>query len=186
MTRTFIAIELPHGIKKEIAGFQENIASSGFPVRWIPVKNIHITLKFIGEIPESLVQQIERDILTSPPMCEPFTVKIGGTGVFPNLKRPRIFWVGIAAGGHEIQLLSSALEEQLFSLGIPKEERKFRAHITIGRFRHQRHMKTIQEFVSQNILNAGEFQVEKIVLMKSTLRPSGAEYSVVKEHSLLE
>ncbi|KPK91426.1 hypothetical protein AMJ80_07330 [bacterium SM23_31] len=184
MIRTFIAIDIPSNIKEEIVHFQEETAGAGLPVRWIKSQNIHLTLKFIGEIPESLVNQVIKDIFEGPSLGKKFKITIGGTGVFPNIRRPRIFWVGITSGQDETGKLANCLEERLVHLNISKEKRPFSPHLTIGRFRESYRIKNLENFISSEILHAGSFAVDGVKLMKSVLKPSGAEYSELAVHSL--
>lgn len=184
MIRTFIAIEIPDEIKGKIARFQKQVAADEKSIRWVNVKNIHITLKFIGEIPESLVEKIVISIFEKPPQINTFEIGLKGTGAFPNLRRPRVVWVGITSGNEQLTKLVTYLEAQLTILGIPKENRKFKSHVTIGRIKNNQKLKNPEIFDNPDALDAGEFQAQKIVLMKSELKPSGAEYSVLAEQSL--
>lgn len=184
MIRTFIAIEIPSDIKEEIARFQEETASAGFQVRWVKSQNIHVTLKFIGEIPETLVHQVIKDVFEEPSLGEKFQITIGGTGVFPNIRKPRILWVGITSGENEITQLTNRLEERLALLNIPKEKRPFHPHLTLGRFKKSHRINNLGNFISSDILCAGSFTVNAVKLMKSVLKPSGAEYSDLAVNSL--
>ena len=184
MIRTFIAIEIPDEIKGMIARFQKQVAADEKSIRWVNVRNIHITLRFIGEIPESLVEKIVISIFEKPPQIDTFAIGLKGTGAFPNLRRPRVVWVGITSGNEQLTKLVTYLEAQLTNLGIPKENRKFKSHVTIGRIKNNQKLINSGIFDDPDLLNAGEFQAQKIVLMKSELKPSGAVYSVLAEQSL--
>lgn len=177
MIRTFIAIEIPPDIKEEIARFQVETTDAGFPVRWVKSQNIHVTLKFIGEIHETLVRQVIKDVFEGSSLGKKFQITIGGTGVFPNVNKPRIFWVGIMSGQNELIQLANRLDERLALLKIPKEKRTFRPHLTIGRFRQPHGIKNLENFISSDILYAGSFSVDAVKLMKSVLKLSGAEHS---------
>lgn len=184
MIRTFIAVEIPQEIKEIIADFQKSLAEERFPIRWVKPDNIHLTLKFIGEIPESVIAEIEQNIFHAPPICEPFEITISGTGVFPYMRKPRVFWLGITNGTEELVGLAQLVEEKLVPFNIKKEKRKFRSHLTIGRFKKAARVTGLGRFLSPDILYAGTFKVREIILMKSVLKPSGAEYSRIAVHSL--
>lgn len=183
MIRTFIAVNLPQNIKDALYKLQQDLSADKLPIRWVKTESIHITLKFIGEIHEEIVKKISDDLFTIPPICEPFTITISGTGVFPNAKRPRILWVGITEGDEILAELAKSFEEALLPLKIPKEGRPFRPHITIGRFTLQRPLKNTN-ILSPNIFPPQTFTTDKISFMKSTLKPSGAEYSTIAENLL--
>lgn len=153
-------------------------------IRWVNVGNIHITLKFIGEIPESLAKNIVINIFEKPAKIKTFEIGLKGTGVFPNLRRPRVVWVGITSGKEQLIKLVTDLESQLSELGISKENRKYKPHITIGRIKHNQKLNDPKMFDNQEALDAGKFPAQKIVLMKSELKPAGAEYSVLAEQLL--
>ncbi|MFC1563876.1 RNA 2',3'-cyclic phosphodiesterase [candidate division KSB1 bacterium] len=176
MIRTFIAVKIPSVIQQVISDFQKSVSEEIPGIRWIKPENIHITLKFIGEIKEELVDRIIRDVMNVPQGEKKFDLSISGTGVFPNLKRPRIFWIGINRGSKKLSKLASCIEDRLIPMGIQKEKRSFKPHITIGRFKNIPHISGLSEFVSPEVFGECEFPVSEFHLMKSTLMPTGAEY----------
>lgn len=184
MIRTFIAIEIPDKTKEKIARFQKLHTAKNLPVRWININNIHITLKFIGEISESLVERIRKEIFEQPVKHESFELSIQGTGVFPNSVKPRILWAGIESGAKQISEIAADIDCKLNDLGIPKETRSFKPHITIGRFRARNKPENLDMLIAPGALESGAFTVEKVALMQSVLKPSGAEYSKLSEFSL--
>ena len=186
MIRTFIAVNLPPEIKDALYGLQQDLSAERLPVRWIKPESIHITLKFIGEIPEELVQHIKTELFETPtPLCEPFPITISGTGIFPNARRPRILWVGITKGAEQLAGLAKYFEDALLPLNIPKEDRPFKPHITIGRFTNQNPIKNAAAIISPAVPEPMTFTANAVFFMKSTLKPSGAEYSVIFEHNLI-
>ncbi len=185
MIRTFIAIEIPAEIKQKIVKFQESINIKYFPVRWTKAQNMHITLKFIGEIEENLVDKINKELMTPPPLSEPFEISISGTGVFPNPQKPRVMWTGIRDGVNKLTDLSKKVENILLEYGISKEERNFKPHLTIGRFRGRLKIEDNKKYFSPDLLNTGSFEVSEILFVKSILNPTGAEYSNIGVHSLI-
>ncbi len=184
MIRTFIAIEIPQDIKEEISGFQNSLKDKNFPVRWVRPENIHITLKFVGEIPGEVVNNIKQEFEKSPPLIEPFSCTVGGTGVFPNLKRPRVFWAGIKNGAEETIALAGTIDRFVREFDIEREKKRFSPHLTIGRFKRPFQVTGLENFLSDDILNTGNFSVGKIVFMQSVLKPLGPEYTPLAYHSL--
>ena len=130
------------------------------------------------------MEKIVISIFEKPPQIDTFAIGLKGTGAFPNLRRPRVVWVGITSGNEQLTKLVTYLEAQLTNLGIPKENRKFKSHVTIGRIKNNQKLLSSGIFDDPDARDAGEFQAQKIVLMKSELKPSGAVYSVLAEQSL--
>ena len=184
MIRTFIAIKIPDDIKGRIAQFQKRAAAEERSIRWVNVNNIHITLKFIGEIPESLVKKIVINIFEKPSLTNALEIGLKGTGVFPDVRRPRIVWVGITSGSEQLTKLVFELESKLLDLNIPKDSRKFKPHVTIGRLKQNQKLKDPEIFDDSGAFDAGQFMAKNIVLMKSDLKPSGAEYTVIAQQTL--
>ncbi len=186
MIRTFIAINLPDPVKKTISMFQHDASGDGFNVRWVKPENVHITIKFIGDIPQDLADRIKDEVFSAPPLYKSFALACGGTGVFPNLKRPRVFWAGITKGVKELTEIAEIVDDRLAALSISRENRPFRAHVTIGRFSRSPEDRAIRQFVSSELLSTEDISVNKMTFMKSELKREGPEYSVLAEHNFYE
>jgi 2'-5' RNA ligase len=186
--RTFIAIELPEQIKDSLAKLQEELKSSGADVKWVEPRNIHLTLKFLGERDDKKVKRITEILEEVALNHRTFQAKIDSLGGFPNLHSPRVIWVGISQGDGETKAIAQDLEENICKVGIPKEDRPFSSHITIGRTRSpvgkdklaQAITVSAEEIRKENL----EFTVGLITLFKSTLTPKGPIYEVLKAASL--
>jgi len=186
--RTFIAIELPQEIKNKLSGLQARLKQSGADVKWVEPKNIHLTLKFLGEIDEAKSVKVAGIIEDITRSSKQFQINLSSLGAFPKIEFPRVIWVAIAKGNQETVALAKDLEEKIEKLGIPKEDRPFSSHITIGRVRSplnkDKLVKALKEtenyFGGENI----EFGVTKITLFKSTLGSSGPVYEALKEINL--
>jgi len=183
--RTFIAIELPDQIKDKLAELQALLKKSGADVKWVKPDNIHLTLKFLGEIDEEKAIKVAEIMEDTARGAQQFQINLSSCGAFPKIEFPRVIWVAIDPGDLEAKALSKDLEEKIEKLGIPKEERPFSAHITIGRVRSllnkDKLIKALKEaesyFGGKNI----GFGVTKITLFKSALGPSGPSYAALKE-----
>jgi len=186
--RTFIAIGLPETIRDSLAGTQERLKNSGADVKWVEPANIHLTLKFLGEadngkLPEVIL--ILEDVIKDKKV---FQVSISSIGSFPRINSPRVIWVGTDKGSGETKKIAEELEEKLVKIGIPKEDRAFQSHITIGRIRSTLNREQlaqdlnnlVNKFSQENLI----FYVTSVSLFKSTLTPKGPIYEVVKEVSL--
>ncbi len=174
--RAFIAIDMSPEIKSEIGGIVRK-AGTADAIRWVPSRNMHLTLKFLGEIREDLVPEIENRIRVVTAGKGPFSVGIRGTGAFPNLKRPNVLWVGVEPSA-PLKAVFDGIEKGLAEIGIPKESRPFSPHLTIGRVRDLRGIESVvRELATYKDTFFGTIDVHEILLMKSVLKPAGAEYS---------
>ena len=179
--RSFIAIELPETIKKALAGFQQELGKCGADVRWVRPDNIHLTLKFLGDIEEDKADIIAEKIKGTCKGQSGFKLGISGTGVFPNKRAPRVLWAGIELNGG-IKSLQEGIEEAMASLGFEREKRRFSPHLTLGRFRSSRGKQAVldkMDAYTENIF--GLMNVKSVLLMRSELEPKGAKYTKIAE-----
>ena len=185
--RAFIAIELTQEIKDVLGRLQAKLKTVGADVKWVEPKNIHLTLKFLGEIDEQTQNLITDKLEEISNAQKEFVISISSCGAFPNTNSPRVIWAGIEQGDQEIRTIANSIETQLESMGIPKETREFSSHITLGRARSSQNRQELAKTLSQLILKPlkGQFPASKITLFKSTLTPHGPIYEVLKEFPLL-
>ncbi len=185
--RTFIAIELPAEIKDCLSRLQQDLKAAQADVKWVQPQNIHLTLKFLGEIDEKKLDKISGIIEDTCEKKDKFHVCISSLGAFPKTESPRVIWVGIDTGDKEIKQMAKELEQNLAKIGIPKEDRPFSSHITIGRMRTPLNRERLVQGLKNKAGLGGqnlEFYVSKITLFKSTLTPKGPIYEALKEASL--
>jgi len=175
--RTFIAIELPEEIKAEIAALQNDLRRARAEVSWTKPENIHLTLKFLGEVEEQLLAQVERACVEAAQTAAPFSLSLSGTGAFPGAKQPRVLWVGLTGGIEEARRLQSQLDERLSSIGFEKEERPFRPHLTIGRVKSPKGIPGLISRAEAYRLPALTFIARELVVIRSQLHPAGARYT---------
>jgi len=188
--RTFIAIELDESIKDSLTKLQERLKGEAprGSVRWVRSEGIHLTLKFLGDVPANQIGEIIRALERSCQGFAPFSLSCGGLGCFPNLKRPRVVWVGIQEETGTLAQLQKAIEENVAPLGYPTEKRKFSPHLTLGRVQRrvssgdQRRLGELVEVSEIGTLS--QMQVKSVNLMRSDLRPSGAVYTRLAEVEL--
>jgi 2'-5' RNA ligase len=194
MIRAFVAVELPDELKKTIAQVQAQIKgriAREIPpearIQWVRPDSMHLTLKFLGDIEETQVESI-RQALASRVMTVPgFLVEVGSLGVFPDLRMPRVFWVGLSdQPGHLQGLLHLAeqVETSLETLGFLRESRPFNPHLTLARIK-ERSREVGKVLSDSGILKhetrLGSLPVERVSLMRSDLKPSGAVYTKLWE-----
>jgi RNA 2',3'-cyclic 3'-phosphodiesterase len=179
--RSFIAIELPEGLRKELGQLQAKLKTGGDFVKWVSPDSIHLTLKFLGDIAEDKVPEITGGIREAAAGISPFTLNMEGIGVFPNLKRIQVVWVGLTGDLGKLLDLQKKIEENMFLLGYPEEEREFTPHLTLGRVRYQPPPADQQKFaqaVSGTVFRSqNKIEVKAVNLMKSRLTPQGAIYT---------
>jgi 2'-5' RNA ligase len=189
--RLFIAINLPESTKTTIRELVKELRIDNDPVRWITPSNIHLTLKFLGEVDPSLHEQVIGVIEETIPNYPSFELTLSDFGAFPNLRRPRIIWIGTEARNAPTVLNSiySDLEKGFVPLGFEREGRRFKPHLTIGRVRGGRR-RCGSMYDSMEARFAGieveedSFRVDSVELMESILKRSGAEYHIKSSVSL--
>ena len=183
--RTFIAIDVPPATLKTIAEIQNRFKPLDLHASWVVPANMHLTLKFLGEIGPGKVSEI-RDVLPHRLSTLPgFQVALGSVGVFPNLNRPRVLWIGLKDQAGELESLQSITEDALFDLGFSKETRPFAPHLTLGRIKSIRDKTRLRdELESIREIEPRTFEVKSIKLYKSQLTPKGSLYTVLEEFNL--
>jgi len=183
--RTFIAFELPEHIVSAISQIQEGLKKSGLKMKWVKPENIHLTLKFLGNIKTSDVEKVDRAMTQSVKSVDPILLAVKGIGVFPDLRRPRVLWVGITGSVNSILTLHSAIEENLESIGFPKENRPFKGHLTVGRVKAKIDPKRLTDAMKVfETFESESFIADHLILFQSELRPTGAVYTKLKTQSL--
>jgi len=184
--RTFIAIDLPQEIKTSLAKLQDQLKQSYADVKWVKPDNIHLTLKFLGEVDETKLESVIQETEAVAKNNPGFKIQIESLGSFPKIDFPRVVWVGVKQGSAETKKIAKELESSLEKIGFAKEDRPFSSHITIGRTRSSKNQRTLSDELKklEDKFTAGEFMAEKITLYKSTLSPQGPTYEALREISL--
>ena len=187
--RAFIAIELPPEVRNALGSLEAELKTSGADVKWVKPENIHLTLKFLGERDEKKIKETMRILDEVCAEKNSFSASVSSIGAFPNLDAPRVIWVGIGNGSAQIKEIACELEERISKLGIPKEDREFSTHITLGRTHSGLKRKELTEKIKAIEINYSsrkdlKFEVNKITLLKSTLTPGGPIYEALKTANL--
>jgi 2'-5' RNA ligase len=178
--RAFIAVDLDDLVIEKICNVVEILKPRITEIRWLRKENLHLTLKFLGNIAESQVEPIAAALRHPVELFSPCTISAKGLGVFPDFRRPKILWVGLT--GDQLVQLAAEIESALMPLGFTPENRAFTPHLTIGRWREgSRPAKNLrQEIDSLNDFEFGACAVRQIVLFQSVLKPEGASYSELR------
>jgi len=183
--RTFIALELPPAVISLLHKVQQDLKRMNLRARWVRPGNIHITLKFLGDINPGDIDKIGAAMTAAAIEFPPVTLTVRGIGVFPGIKRPRVIWVGLGGGIRSLLSLQSRLEQELAGAGFPKDKRSFKAHLTLGRIKQSVNPAVIRQMISEYAtLSSDEFSCNQVILFKSDLKPSGAVYSKLKQTNL--
>jgi len=178
--RLFIAIEINEEIRKKLAEFQNVLKKSDADVGWVAPENLHATLKFIGSIDDGQVGAIVSVLKETASRIKPFDLDYTGVGVFPTEKNPRIVFADIIDAAGVLASLHEKLDNRLIALGVEHEDRKFVAHLTLGRIRSRRNVtKLIEKLLTFRVDHFGVAHVSQIVLKKSDLSPDGPTYTLL-------
>ncbi len=180
--RAFIAIELTQEIHQRldqvISQLKQRIGDSA--IRWVPAENIHLTLKFLGDVSVANVEMLKKIMEAEANGCPQFEISVGGLGAFPNPHHPRVVWIGVEAPS-ELNNLPHAIESATERLGYTKEERPFSAHLTLGRVSRNatpKEARQIGEVIeSTKIGFLGAATIDAVHLFKSDLKPTGSVYT---------
>jgi 2'-5' RNA ligase len=186
--RCFIAIELPEEVKAGLTRLQAKLKASQLRVKWVDPYGIHLTLKFLGNVDADRLSQITGAIKEAAQGVSPFHLEIKGLGIFPNLRRVQVAWVGISGEVDKLLQLQKRLESNLAGLGFAPEPRAFTPHLTLARVRDQAspdERQRLGQLISDTKFEADySFPVRAISLMRSQLTREGAIYSQISSVEL--
>jgi RNA 2',3'-cyclic 3'-phosphodiesterase len=176
--RLFVALEIPSTVRENLAALIENLRSISRDPKWVRPENLHVTLKFLGEVPDARVGTI-REALGEILSEQSVTLKFRGVGFFPNEKHPRVFWAGIQASPN-LARLAGGIEAAMEKCGIAREERAFSPHLTLARIESRRLPDKLLAGIAENMQrDFGTLQTNELHLIQSKLKPSGAEYTTL-------
>lgn len=175
--RAFIAVDLPQQIKMDIdriiAGFRRD--DSG--VRWVRAANLHLTLQFLGDIPQESVAILAESIRGNLKSFGPFNAALSGMGGFPNLKRPRVIWIGTGEGTEKLEELAGKVEKCCVESGFGKADKPFSSHLTIGRVKLPKGLENLTNRIEKTDYNTPLFPINEVAIIKSDLSPAGPKYT---------
>ena len=188
--RAFIAIDLSPEIHQRLKEVLDNYREQliKIPIRWVVVTNIHLTLKFLGDVSLSNLNLLTDMIQAEVSSYHQFEISVGGSGAYPNNRQPRVIWVGVEAP-QELVAILNGIENATARLGYAREERAFSPHLTLGRVSRNatsHDVKAISQTLDQTRVGfLGATCVEKIHLYRSDLRPTGAVYTQIFSSALI-
>jgi len=189
--RAFIAIELPAELRQQLARLQERLKADNQPrIKWINPDSIHLTLKFLGNIPISDIDRITQAMTDTAKRITPFYLGTEALGTFPNLKRVQVVWVGLSGEVDKLKQLQQIIETNLAQLGFAAERRLFKPHLTLARLGKDvspGERQNLGELIAGTSFETGErVKVDSINLIRSQLTREGAIYSRISSAGLLK
>ncbi len=188
--RSFIAIELTQDLLDGLIKVQDELRADEWTdeVRWVRRAGIHLTLKFLGDVPAGRIEAIGDGVAQALVGIHPFTVTAEGLGVFPNWRRPRVIWVGVGGDTEPLRVLQEQVEQAMAELGFEPERRPFHPHLTLGRVNQRAgsgYQRRLGEALqAHDVGMVGQMRVEEVSLMRSQLNPKGAIYTQLGAYAL--
>lgn len=176
--RLFVALEIPAAVRENLAALLKSFRAISPQPRWVRAENLHVTLKFIGEMPETKLEAT-RNVLAAVRSDQAVTLNFRELGFFPNEKHPRVFWVGMEASTN-LKGLAGDIEVALEKLGIAREKRPFSPHLTLARLPTPGMPEKLRAAIQENAArDFGSLRTHEFHLIESKLKPSGAEYTTL-------
>lgn len=180
--RAFIALDFSQGIYKKLSDISSLLQERllGMPIRWVKTDNIHLTIKFLGDVPTSNLEFLGNILQTETKKIPPFEIEIGELGAYPNVNRPRVIWIG-AKIPQELLEFYQCIEHEITQLGYSPEKRNFSPHLTLGRVSRKagsnEAAKIGQVISDYKVGLLGIDRIENVHLYRSDLKPTGAVYT---------
>jgi len=184
--RTFVAVGLDEELRSGISAVAERVKKLAPNVKWVAPGNLHVTLKFLGNVREDRIAGIGAALDEVAREIVAFDLSVSGLGVFPNPRKPRVVWVGIEEGRDQLVALAGAVEDRLARAGFEKESKPFKTHITIGRVKEGRPVGDLTDGLAGiDADKIGAQRVDSVIVMESMLKPEGPEYTPLSVHKLM-
>jgi 2'-5' RNA ligase len=179
--RSFLAFDLEsETVRKKLAAVQNLLVQTDADLKLVEPQNIHVTIRFLGDIAPNMVEKVFEEM--QKVQFAPFEAQIEGLGVFPDLRYPRVVWVGITEGADQLKNVFNQLEPRLRGLGFTPDPKGFSPHLTIARVKSGKNKAQLADFVTKNAHQCfGTIKAECLRLKKSDLTPRGPIYSMLKE-----
>jgi 2'-5' RNA ligase len=182
--RLFVAIEFDDAVRDVLHKAQQALAQQCDGVRWVPAHQLHLTVKFLGEVPDRQVDSVAQAVARAASQARPCTLAVEGCGCFPPRGAVRIVWAGGREDSGALVQCVEAVERELESSGFPRERRRFSPHVTIGRVREDRSGGRLRDSVVAHSFPPQEQPVKSLTLMSSVLSPKGPTYARVSTAAL--
>ena len=184
--RTFIAIEFPHEIRARVAAHIVRLRQA-WPAAiasWNREDNLHLTLKFLGNVPLEKIEELSHAVAAAASRFQPFALSVAGCGKFPTRGKPNVLWIGLDDPSRTLSQLHHDLEDNCANVGFAREARAFHPHLTIARLRKPNGARELGEFHIAQAFAAGSFTVSEVVGFRSELLAKGARHTALFRHEL--
>jgi 2'-5' RNA ligase len=187
--RLFVALEPPEPVRRRLGALAEDLrrgaGRAGDEVRWVPPANVHLTLQFLGAVPEERVAAVEAALGEAAAEARPLSLSVRGVGGFPNARRPRVVWAGLEGDVAPLAALVAGLGARLGKLGFPPEDRPFSPHLTLGRARDGRGAPGLGGALARaGQAEPAPWRASEVVLFESHLSPRGPRYEAIARVAL--
>ena len=186
--RAFVALPLPEALREYLQGVQRCLSDNGVRARWVRPASMHLTLKFLGQLPLDQVAAVIETLDQVAEDCPPLQLTAAGLGGFPHLQRARVLWMGIGGDHQGLHDLQQAVDAALANLGWPPEKRPFQGHLTLARTKGRRPLeKSVGDMMTPCApREAMAFKADRLTLFRSRLLPGGAVHDKLKEWVLAD
>jgi 2'-5' RNA ligase len=175
--RTFVAVEMPQSVREQFRDVEARLRQAEAHVKWVEPHNIHLTLKFLGDVAEDQLPSVFQAVAEGAQGLAPLQVRLSRLGAFPNLRRPRVVWIGVDQGKEALLQLQGRMEEAMARRNFPREDRPFSPHLTIGRVKSERGLEDLIDIIRATPFETESFEIDELVAMESTLTPDGPIYT---------
>lgn len=183
--RIFVAMKLPDTVINTIGRVQEKLAGHRLKVRWVKAENVHLTLKFLGDVDAHLFDDIAASVTEAVDGMAPFHLSVKGSGVFPNIRRARVIWLGVSGQVAALNELQKSVEKKLSGIGFPRARRRFTGHLTLGRSKGAIDASRLSMALDEcRTFESETFIIDKVIIFKSDLKSTGAVYTKLRTVSL--
>lgn len=183
--RAFLAIEVPDSLKPGLTLLRDRLRKSGARASWVATENMHLTIRFLGDIAENDIERLRIPVEAACATCPPIHLVINGAGAFPALRRPSVLWAGVQEASGALTALQARLESAARTIGLPPEKKTFHPHITLARIKDPRHPCGLPALLEAEAHFAGgDFSAGYVTLFSSELTRQGAVHHRLQEFSL--
>ncbi len=183
--RVFVAIEIPREVRDALTSLSDKWKQSGARASWVRPENMHLTLRFLGEVTREQMQHMAEMLAAAYAAIPALTLAARGAGAFPNRRKPGVLWVGVQALSGDLAAVQQCAEDAARTIGLPPDTKAFHPHLTLARIRDARHIGALPELIAAaEHFDGGAFTADAVSLFESELRPGGPIYRRWREFRL--